>query len=182
MRAQELALATIDALHALGWDYLLVGGLAAIQHGITRTTYDVDIVLATEALDVAPLVRQLGPGFMLEEQRTLEVFTAKSMQVILLPGTALRIDFFPLGSDPFDQGQFRRRRKLQLEGREVFMPTAEDVVVQKLRWGRVKDAEDARFILAVQGDALDFNYIEHWCDQHGTRALLDKLRSEIPPE
>jgi hypothetical protein len=62
------------------------------------------------------------------------------------------------------------------------MPTAEDVVVQKLRWGRVKDAEDARFILAVQGDALDFTYIERWCDQHGTRALLDKLRNEIPPE
>jgi hypothetical protein len=94
VRAQELALATIDALHALSWDYLLVGGLAAIQHGITRTTYDVDIVLATEALDVAPLARQLGPGFMLEEQRT---FDAKSMQVILLPGTALRIDFFPPG-------------------------------------------------------------------------------------
>jgi Nucleotidyltransferase of unknown function (DUF6036) len=182
MRAQELALATIDALHALNWDYLLVGGLAAIQHGITRTTYDVDIVLATESLNIAPLVRQLGPGFVIEEQRTFEVFTAKSMQVILLPGTALRIDCFPLGKELFDQEQFRRRRKLLLEGREVFMPTAEDVVVQKLRWGRTKDAEDARFILAVQGDALDFAYIERWCDQHGTRALLDKLRSEIPPE
>jgi hypothetical protein len=182
MRAQELALTIIDALHALGWDYLLVGGLAAIQHGITRTTYDVDIVLATSSLDIAPLVRRLGPGFVLEEQRTFEVFTAKPMQVIVVPGTALRIDFFPLGNDPFDQEQFRRRRTIELEGRAVYMPTAEDVIVQKLRWGRTKDAEDAKYILAVQGDALDFAYIERWCDQHGTRELLDKLRSEIPPE
>jgi hypothetical protein len=182
MRAQELALATIDALHVLGWDYLVVGGLAAIQHGITRTTYDVDLVLATNSLDISPLARQLGPGFVLDEQRTFEVFTAKSMQVILVPGTPLRIDCFTLGRDPFDVEQFRRRRKILLEGREVFMPTAEDVIVQKLRWGRVKDAEDARFIMAVQGAALDNTYIERWCDQHGTRALLNKLRSEIPPE
>jgi len=40
----------------------LVGGLAAIQHGITRTTYDVNIVLATSSLDIGPLARRLGPA------------------------------------------------------------------------------------------------------------------------
>lgn len=32
--------------------------------------------------------------------------------------------------------------------REVFLPTAEDVIVQKLRWGRPKDLEGARGVLA----------------------------------
>lgn len=182
MRVQELALSAIDALNALGWDYLLVGGLAAIQHGITRTTYDVDFVIKVDSLNIAPLAKRMGERFALEPQRTFEVFTAKPMQVIVVTGSPLRIDVFPLSSDPFDQEQFRRRLTVPLEGRNVFMPTAEDVVVQKLRWGRVKDLEDAKYILAVQGEALDFSYIERWCDEHGTRALLDRLRSEIPPE
>jgi len=182
MRAQDVALAAIDALNSLGWEYSLVGGLAAIQHGITRTTYDVDIVIGVDQLNVAPLARQLGGRFELEPQRKFEVFTANEMQIIKLRGSALQIDLFPLSSDPFDQEQFRRRVKLKLEGHDVFMPTAEDVIVQKLRWGRVKDAEDARYVLALQADTLDYRYIEHWCDQHGTRALLAKLRSEIPPD
>jgi len=46
-------------------------------------------------------------------------------------------------------------------GTEVWIPTAEDIVVQKLRWGRNKDLDDARDVLAVQGtDFLDMPYIE----------------------
>jgi hypothetical protein len=46
-------------------------------------------------------------------------------------------------------------------GRTTWLPTAEDVVVQKLRWGRPKDLEDARDVLAVQGtESLDMAYIE----------------------
>jgi hypothetical protein len=28
---------------------------------------------------------------------------------------------------------------------------------------------------------LDWNYIYRWCDQHGTRDLLDELRRSLPP-
>ena len=61
------------------------------------------------------------------------------------------------------------------------MATAEDMVIQKVRWNRDKDRDDARNILAVQGDALDYAYIEHWCDSHGTRTRLEDLRRSIPP-
>jgi hypothetical protein len=40
-----------------------------------------------------------------------------------------------------------------------------------------KDVEDARGVVAVQGDPLDWNYIRRWCDAHGTRELLDKVRA-----
>ena len=54
------------------------------------------------------------------------------------------------------------------------------VVVAKLRWAlslnRPKDAEDTRGVIAVQGERLDWNYIRRWCDAHGTRELLDKVR------
>jgi hypothetical protein len=65
--------------------------------------------------------------------------------------------------------------------REVCFPTREDVVVQKLRWARPKDLEDAHDVIAVQGDgAFDWDYIHRWTETHGTRALLDEIRASIP--
>ena len=68
---------------------------------------------------------------------------------------------------------------IDFEGRPVWLPTAEDVVVTKLRWSkggkRAKDLEDVKNVLAVQRGKLDLNYIRQWCDQHGTRQLLEQL-------
>ena len=54
--------------------------------------------------------------------------------------------------------------------------------MQKLRWGRPKDLEDARDVLAVQTPAkLDMNYITRWCDAHETSARLQAMLAEIEP-
>ena len=47
---------------------------------------------------------------------------------------------------------------------------------------RAKDLDDARNVVAVQQDRIDWAYVKRWCEQHGTLALLEKLRAEIPPE
>ncbi len=66
--------------------------------------------------------------------------------------------------------------------RQVFLPTAEDVIVQKLRWGRPKDLEDARDVLAVQTPAkLDMAYIARWSDIHQTSGHLRAMLAEIEP-
>jgi hypothetical protein len=56
--------------------------------------------------------------------------------------------------------------------------TAEDVVIQKLRWARRKDLDDVVNLLAVSGSTLDWAYIRRWTDSHGTSGLLDQLRGE----
>ena len=67
-------------------------------------------------------------------------------------------------------------------GRETWLPTPEDVVIQKLRWGRSKDLDDARDILAVQGpETLDMDYVQSWCARHGTSARLEEALAGIPP-
>jgi hypothetical protein len=36
-------------------------------------------------------------------------------------------------------------------------------------------------VRALQGEALNFPYIEHWCALHGTHTRLEELRRSIPP-
>ena len=107
-------------------------------------------------------------------------FAFSLKNVVRVDGTEHTIELFRLGADPFHQERFRRRIKLLMGGREIWLPTAEDVIIQKLRWGRSKDLDDARDVLSVQGDALDWDYIHHWCALHNTRQILDELRKSIP--
>jgi hypothetical protein len=70
------------------------------------------------------------------------------------------IELFLLSDDPHHQERFRRRVAVEVFGRTVWMPTAEDVIIQKLRWARPKDLDDARGVLAVQAGRLDRAYLE----------------------
>ncbi|MDX1944180.1 MAG: DUF6036 family nucleotidyltransferase [Pirellulaceae bacterium] len=174
-------LAMIDVLEKLQVQYVLVGSLAAVNYGLTRSTTDADFILVLGPRKLSEVVRLLGAGYQLVPQAGFELLTGRRLDVIQVLGTPFTIDVFALADDPFDQEQFSRRRKQPLEGREIVVPTAEDIVIQKLRWQRAKDLEDVRNVLAVQGDLLDWGYIASWCDRHGTRAVLERLRGEIPP-
>lgn len=67
--------------------------------------------------------------------------------------------------------------------RRVYISSAEDVIVTKLRWSlsarRPKDKMDAKNVIAVQGERLDWDYVNRWCDRLGTRALLDEIRETL---
>ena len=45
---------------------------------------------------------------------------------------------------------------------------------------RVADALTARAVIGVQGEKLDWAYIEGWCERHGTSALLEQIRRTVP--
>ncbi len=68
-------------------------------------------------------------------------------------------------------------------GKESWLPTPEDAVIQKLRWSksgrRSKDVDDVTNFLSVQQESLDWPYLESWCAKHGTLAQLHQLRDEV---
>ena len=70
--------------------------------------------------------------------------------------------------------------------REIFLPTVEDVILNKLRWSqsgrRLKDVDDVRNVIAVQQDRIDWDYVYAWCDRHGTREVLEAVRKSLPAE
>jgi hypothetical protein len=82
-------------------------------------------------------------------------------------------------------GSERVAERVRVLSREVFMATAEDMIVTKLLWAmranRAKDRDDVRNIIAVRGADLDWDYIEGWCATHGTITLLGEIRHSIPP-
>lgn len=50
--------------------------------------------------------------------------------------TGLKVDFWILGREPYDEACFARRRAETLFGASVCVSTLEDVILSKLRWAR----------------------------------------------
>lgn len=181
---QDAARTTVARLEAAGVDYMLVGALAYFAYGLPRHTDDVDAVVSVSTDQLEAVLQTLPPDFHVDPQARMELFTATTRWVVNIAGSVVKVEFFLLGSDAHHTEEFHRKRRLWLPGLDInaWIATAEDLIVQKLRWARLKDLEDITNILVLQGAALDFPYIEKWCALHGTQARLDELRRSIPPD
>jgi hypothetical protein len=172
-----------DALEAEGIPYLLAGSFATMAYSIPRSTKDVDFVIEMQQPGFDTLVRRLNSRFELDPQQYLETSTWSRRFILKARETPFEVELFLKTTDPHHESQWSRKRRMHnpILGRDVWMPTPEDVVIQKIRWGRPRDRADVIDVFTVQGDSLDWPYIERWCDTQGTRALLDELRTAVPP-
>jgi hypothetical protein len=184
LTSDQAVQALIDALESTGVDYMLVGSLSSNAYGIPRSTKDADAVVALGRDQLRAIVEQLGPAFRLEPQGAFETVTATIKHVIHVSESPFKIELFEPSDDPHDQERFRRRARVRLFGRPTYIPSPEDVIVTKLRWSRLgrrgRDVDDVRNVIAVQGQKLDWPYVEHWCALHGTTDVLDEVRQSIP--
>jgi hypothetical protein len=177
----------IEAFETLGMDYFLAGSYSSNFYGIPRATRDADFV-AVFSSSIQDLASELGREFELDPQSSFEGITGTLRDIFEIPSLNFKIEIFHMSDDLHDQSRFSRKQKVfdELIGREVYIPTAEDVIVTKLRWeklgARGKDGKDIHDVIAVQGDdAFDWDYIHRWTEEHGTRELLDEIRASIPP-
>ena len=186
MNLEDAVLAVLAGLNRLAVPYMLVGSFSSNTYGIPRATQDADFVVQVEAEGVRRIVEQLGPPFRLEPQVTFETITATTRYAVEVTGTAFTIEFFLLSDDPHDIQRFAPARsgasRAPRGGHHAYgrgRGHHQTPLVQE-RQTR-KDFDDVRGIIAVRGDRLDWNYLHHWSDLHGTRELLEQALASIPP-
>ncbi|MFT3991365.1 MAG: hypothetical protein QM680_08130 [Luteolibacter sp.] len=186
MNLEALAIQVLDAVEATGVPFMAVGAIAAGAYGVPRSTRDVDLLVALHTGGgILAVMKSLAPFLNFDPQAQFDTLTWGRRQVgTTLTQPHMKVELFEMFDDPFVISEFDRRQRVfvPLLQRHTWLPTAEDVVVQKLRWGRSKDLDDARDVLAVQGtETLDMPYIRHWCDLHQTTTRLEDALAGIPP-
>ncbi len=186
MNTDDIVFAVIDYLNEHQLPYMLVGSLATNFYCVPRSTQDGDIVVQGNPVQVASGLIKEHSNIHFDPQLSFESVTATQKVVLQSDGLEFEIELFELGADEHDQERFSRRRRVETMDRLVWMASLEDMIITKLRWsqhiGREKDISDARNLIGVQRDRVDWPYVELWCDRHGTRELLDRLRQESAPQ
>jgi hypothetical protein len=186
MTSLEAVRVFLDVLEAEGVPHMIVGSLSSMFYGVSRSTKDADIVVELGDVPIDRIARQVAPPIILDRQMTFESVTGTTRYIFNVPEIAFKIEIFLLSHDPHDQQRFARRQCVYLPhlNREGSVPQPEDVIITKLRWARDsargKDRDDVKDVIAARSMDLDWDYVHMWSDAHGTRKLLDEIRSEIP--
>lgn len=176
--------ALLWALDVLEVEYAVVGSVASSAHGEPRATMDVDFVARLTEPALERLAALLGAQFYFDVETALEALRRGGSFNILSLRDVTKFDFFPAGADAFGAAQLARKVLVRVEflsGIEVPVASPEDVALAKLRWfdqrGRTSEKQwsDILGILRVQGERIDWAYIEEWAPRLGVADLLARL-------
>ena len=167
------------ALEAAGARFLVGGSFASSLQGIPRSTRDVDIVTDLASRQVAAFAAALGREFYFDEERIQDGIRRRASFNVVDLGNGFKVDVYLTSDEPFARAQFERRQTVEIRpGLALPFATAEDVVLQKLRWFRMgsevseRQWLDALGVLAVQGGRLDREYLDRWSHALGVADLL----------
>lgn len=150
MKLEELAIQVIEAAETLGVDFMAVGAIAAGAYGIPRSTRDVDFLVSIRIPGaVNALIAQLDSCVQFDPQVVFDTITWGRRHIGQSRGTPpFKVELFETFDDPFVDSEFGRRQRVfvPMLNRSTWLPTPEDVIVQKLRWGQNCDGDGSRIL------------------------------------
>lgn len=168
--------------------YVLVGSLASSMHGIYRSTADIDLLADIKTEHVRALLDALNKSFYVDEHAVRQAVEQHRSFNAIHFDSVFKVDIFIAKADDFARKQLERRelRKIAPEiDQFIYVATAEDTVLAKLRWyrkgGEVSSTQwsDVLGVLGAQSVNLDIAYLREWADKLGVRDLLEKAFSSV---
>ena len=162
--------------------YMVTGAYGVIYYGRPRTSHDVDFVVEITQKEVPKFVhmfRKLARGdFLVQEEAVYEAIEKRKMFNVIYQPTLDKLDFWIVKESDFDRESFARRVAKRVLGQNMVLATAEDTILQKLRWYSISKQEkhliDAAFVWQCQ-KSLDKSYLKKWAE----KLKIEKYLSEI---
>jgi hypothetical protein len=188
----EVMLKVIEALEGLNSPYLIGGSYASSAHGIARATMDIDILAAIPAKQAGALAAKLAPEFYADEEAIRTAIIAKRSFNVIHIETMFKVDVFVSKQDSFDEEQLERRRLFvaaRNPERAVYISSAEDIILSKLRWYRETNERrdrqwsDVLGVMTVQAQRMDLDYLRRWARELNVSDLLERalIQSQTKP-
>ncbi len=157
-----------DALEAANIPYFVSGSFASSAHGVPRSTNDIDIVIAPPGPEALRRLLDHFPAaeFGISEEDAFDALSQRSQFNVIDYATHWKVDFILQQETPFDRSRFARREVMEIAGVRLYTATAEDILVTKLWWAKLGESGrqiiDAAGIIRVQGEGLNWGYIDGW--------------------
>lgn len=163
----EVLRSLASALRGTRW--YLFGAQAALVHGASRLTADVDATVLPDPPGTEEILCSVRMhGF---EMRPVASDFIERTRVIPLVHVATQIQTdLVLGGPGLEELFLQRAIEHDVEGVLVPVASAEDLIAMKILGGRAKDLDDVRSLLAANADRLDLAQVHR---------VLEELESAL---
>ena len=168
-------------LDEIGVKYMLTGAWSVIYYGRVRTSHDLDFVVEIKESETDKLVKtfeRAGEDFWFQPDAIKEAVEKKQMFMVRYMPSGDKIDFWLVKQTEFDRQRLKRRVQVVAWGQKIYLSSAEDTIVQKLKWYGMSKIEkhlvDAAFVWQLQ-NKLDRTYIKQWAEKLKVSKYLPKL-------
>ena len=184
----DLAVSLGEILDNLEIPYYLGVGLASSFWGERRQTEDADIAVILEPDKVQQLIADLSTDFYVSDTAIDDAMSdrASSFNVIHM-ASVIKADIYPINTtNTLALEAMSRRKQVRLfsEDKSIYLASAEDIVLQKLRGYKIADNysekqwRDILGVLKARGQQLDFDYLKLWSDRLQLTPELEQALDE----
>lgn len=130
--------------------YVVMGGIAAILHGVPRATFDLDILIEANAENAnrlldALLEAKMGTASLISTEELLS-------NEITIFNDRIRIDVQTRTPGLTFEDAWKHRDTMSYQGQEFYVVSREDLIASKLAAGRKIDLEDVRLLKLEKGN------------------------------
>ncbi len=124
--------------------YLVIGGIAAVLHGVPRATFDLDILIEATSENAERLLRALSEAGL----GTATMITPEALlrHEIVVFQDRVRIDVQTSTPGIVFEEAWARRETMNYRGARFFVLSKADLIASKKAAGRPRDWEDVRIL------------------------------------
>jgi hypothetical protein len=158
--------------------YMITGSIAANFYTVPRLTRDIDIVVELSQREVDRFIPLFEKDYYLEPQTVRKAVESKGMFNLIHDEFIIKIDFVVRKDTAYRRREFSRKKKVVVDGQDLFVVAPEDLILSKLEWAKESRSEvqlnDVRNLLTdVKG--LNRSYLTRWAKFLG----IDSLYREV---
>jgi predicted nucleotidyltransferase len=172
----------VSLLDQLSIEYAVMGGFAVRAHGVPRPTYDIDLTIVVERERLPELFNRLREDSYEVPEAYEKGWVDRIQDMPLLKlrryigSESLDVDLF-LVETKFLRAVMKRRSQLDAEGKELWVVSAEDLILFKLLANRPRDWGDIADVFYIQS-SLDKDYLRGWASKLGVAEKIEKAIAE----
>ncbi len=182
----EIVEKVTSILDSLEIPYFIGGSLASSLQGIPRSSQDIDFIADIVDRNIPDLIEAFKNEFYIDENMIKEAIDHKSSFNIIHLKTIYKVDIFIPDQKQFQEEMSRRKHYIlpDQKNKEIYIASAEDIIIQKLRWFRLggeisdKQWKDVLGVIRVQSNKLDRKYLKSQSEKFDLTALLEKAFKE----
>ncbi len=124
--------------------YVIIGGIAAVLHGVPRATFDLDILIEATRENAERLLNALlDAGLGTASMTTADELLAHEITIFK---DRVRVDVQTRTPGIKFEDAWKRREQVDFHGQEFYVLSKKDLIASKRAAGRKIDLEDVRLL------------------------------------